>query len=226
VTADVDPSISTTNEVLAVVERDIAPGVREKYGINVEFKGKVEEQRAAIGDTMVALMIAVLTMYIILAWVFSSYATPFIVMSIIPFSLIGAFIGHWIMGYRVNMLSLQALLGLSGVIINDAIILVSGVKRRIAEGMEHREAVIIGTSERLRPVILTTLTTIGGLTPLLFETSMQAQLVQPLAVTLIFGLMFSPYLVLFYVPSLLGIGHDIRSRGRPLVPAESAAEVG
>lgn len=226
VTADVDPSISTTNEVLAVVERDIAPGVRQKYGINVEFKGKVEEQRAAIGDTMVALMIAVLTMYIILAWVFSSYATPFIVMSIIPFSLIGAFIGHWIMGYRVNMLSLQALLGLSGVIINDAIILVTGVKRRIAEGMEHREAVIIGTSERLRPVILTTLTTIGGLTPLLFEQSMQAQLVQPLAVTLIFGLMFSPYLVLFYVPSLLGIGHDIRSRGRPPVPAESAAEVG
>jgi len=223
VTADVDPSVSTTNEVLAVVERDIAPGVREKYGINVEFKGKAEEQREAIGDTLVALMIAVLTMYIILAWVFSSYGTPFVVMSIIPFSLIGAFIGHWIMGYRVNMLSLQALLGLSGVIINDAIILVTGVKRRIAAGAEVREAVIVGTSERLRPVILTTLTTIGGLTPLLFERSMQAQLVQPLAVTLIFGLMFSPFLVLFYVPSLLGIGHDIRSRGRPPVPAEAGA---
>lgn len=223
VTADVDPTISTTNEVLAVVERDIAPGVREKYGITVEFKGKAEEQRKAMGDTAVALMIAVLTMYIILAWVFASYGTPFVVMSIIPLCLIGAFVGHWIMGYRLNMLSLQALLGLSGVIINDAIILVCGVKRRIADGAELREAVIVGTCERLRPVILTTLTTIGGLTPLLFERSMQAQLVQPLAVTLIFGLMFSPFLVLFYVPSLLGIGHDIRSRGRPPVPAESAA---
>ena len=212
VTADVDPSIATTNEVLAVVDRDIAPGIREKYGIVVEFKGKAEEQREAIGDTLVALLIAILTMYIILAWVFSSYTTPLIIMSIIPFGLIGAFVGHWIMGYRLNMLSLQALLGLSGVIVNDAIILVSSVKRRASEGADLREAVIVSASERLRPVVLTTLTTIGGLAPLLFERSMQAQLVQPLAVTLIFGLLFSPFLVLLYVPSLLGIGHDIRNR--------------
>jgi multidrug efflux pump subunit AcrB len=133
-------------------------------------------------------------------------------MSIIPFALIGAFVGHWIMGYRLNMLSLQALLGLSGVIINDAIILVTAVKRRVKEGRPLHEAVTAGARERLRPVILTTLTTIGGLTPLLFERSMQAQLVQPLAVTLIFGLMFSPFLVLFFVPSLMGIGQDMRSR--------------
>jgi len=110
------------------------------------------------------------------------------------------------------MLSLMALLGLSGVMINDAIILVTRVKLRIEEMAEVREAVILSACERLRPVILTTLTTIGGLTPLLFEGSIQAQLVQPLAVTLIFGLMFSPFLVLFVVPSLIGIGKDIRGR--------------
>jgi multidrug efflux pump subunit AcrB len=133
-------------------------------------------------------------------------------MSIIPFSLVGAFIGHWIMGYRLNMLSLQALLGLSGVIINDAIILVTTVRRRIDEGKLLEDAVVKAVCERLRPVLLTTMTTIGGLLPLLFERSMQAQLVQPLAVTLIFGLMFSPFLVLFFVPALLGIGADLRSR--------------
>jgi len=218
VTGDVDPTITTTNEVLGIVDRDIAPGVREKYGINVEFKGKAEEQRKAIGDTFIALLMAVLMMYVILAWVFSSYSTPMVIMSIVPFGLIGAFVGHWVMGYRLNMLSLQALLGLSGVIINDAIIIVSSIKRRIGEGLDLREAVIIGARERLRPVILTTLTTIGGLTPLLFERSMQAQLVQPLAVTLIFGLLFSPLLILFFVPSLLGIGTDIRRLGKQPEP--------
>lgn len=218
VTGDVDPTITTTNEVLGVVARDIAPGVRDEYGINIEFKGKAEEQATAIGDTLVALMIAIMTMYVILAWVFSSYSTPLVVMSIVPFGLIGAFVGHWVMGYRLNMLSLQALLGLSGVIINDAIIIVSSIKRRIGEGLDLREAVIIGARERLRPVILTTLTTIGGLTPLLFERSMQAQLIQPLAVTLIFGLLFSPLLILFFVPSLLGIGTDIRQLGKGREP--------
>ena len=96
--------------------------------------------------------------------------------------------------------------------INDAIILVSSVKRRLAEHALP-EAVMMAAQERLRPVMLTTLTTIGGLTPLLFERSIQAQLVQPLAVTLIFGLLFSPLLILFFVPSLLGIGDDIRSVG-------------
>jgi multidrug efflux pump subunit AcrB len=218
VTADVDPMITTTNEVLGIVDRDIAPDMRKKYGINIEFKGKAEEQSKAIGDTFVALLIAVMTMYIILAWVFSSYSTPMVVMSIVPFGLIGAFFGHWIMDERLNMLSLQALLGLSGVIINDAIIIVSSIKRHIGAGLELREAVIIGARERLRPVILTTLTTIGCLTPLLFERSMQAQLVQPLAVTLIFGLLFSPLLILFFVPSLLGIGTDIRRLSRKSVP--------
>ncbi|MFQ5609792.1 MAG: efflux RND transporter permease subunit, partial [Woeseiaceae bacterium] len=193
VTADVDPSITTSNEVLALVDRDIAPDVRDRYGISVEFKGKAEEQRDALADTGIALLLALLTMYIILAWVFSSYTTPLIVLSIIPFALIGAFVGHWVMGYRLNMLSLMALLGLSGVMINDAIILVSRVKLRLRESMALRDAVVEGACERLRPVILTTLTTIGGLTPLLFERSMQAQLVQPLAVTLIFGLAVSPF---------------------------------
>jgi multidrug efflux pump subunit AcrB len=213
VTADVDSSITTSNEVLASMEADLVPRVRQKYGISIDFKGKAEEQREALGDTTVALGIALATIYIILAWVFSSYTTPLVVMSVIPFGLVGAIFGHWVMGYNLNMLSLMALLGLAGVMINDSIILISAVRRLHRDGRHLREAVIAAAKERLRPVLLVTLTTIGGLLPLLFESSIQAQLVQPLAVTVIFGLMFSPLLVLLFVPSLVGIGNDLRSMG-------------
>ncbi len=133
-------------------------------------------------------------------------------MSVIPFGLVGAIIGHWVMGFNLNMLSLQALLGLFGVMINDSIILVSAINRARSSGAELTEAILVGTRERLRPVLLTTLTTIGGLTPLLFERSLQAQLVQPLAITLIFGLLFSLFLVLFFVPAVLGIGDDMKQK--------------
>ncbi|MAF83465.1 MAG: efflux RND transporter permease subunit [Gammaproteobacteria bacterium] len=212
VTADVDKNITTTNAIIATAAQTVAPQVKEKYGIDIGFKGKADEQQAAVADTLIALVIAIVTIYVILAWVFASYTTPFIVMSIIPFGFVGAVFGHWVMGFHVNMTSLQALLGLAGVMINDAIILVASVKRRIDDGNTLSAAIVSGAQERLRPVILTTLTTIGGLTPLLFERSFQAELVQPLAITLIFGLLFSPLLVLFFVPSMLGIGHDLRMR--------------
>jgi multidrug efflux pump subunit AcrB len=214
VTAEVETSITTSNVVMGIVNRDIAPEIKRKYGVFLEFKGRAEEQRTALGDMGIVLLLALSMMYIILAWVFSSYTTPFVVMSIIPFGLIGAIVGHYIMGMNLTMLSLQALLGLAGVMINDSIILVMTIKRLTAEGKAFQDAVLAGVRERLRPVLLTTLTTIGGVTPLLFERSLQAQLVQPLAVTLIFGLLVSPLLVLFFVPSLLGIGMDLRSGRR------------
>ena len=210
VTADIDTSVTTSNEVLAGIEQDLVPRVARKYGVEIAFKGKAEEQAEALGDTAVALGIALATIYIILAWLFSSYTTPLVVMSVIPFGLVGAFFGHWVMGFNLNMLSLMALLGLAGVMVNDSIIMISAVRRIHASGEPFEEAVIHAARERLRPVILTTMTTIGGLTPLLFEGSLQAQLIQPLAVSMIFGLMFSPFLVLFFVPSLLGVGRDLR----------------
>ena len=220
VTADVDHQIATTNQLIAELASGAIPEVKRKYGIEIDFKGRAEEQEEALGDTSVALMIALALIYIILAWVFASYTTPFVVMSIIPFGLVGAVIGHWVMGFNLNMLGLQALLGLFGVMINDSIILVSAINRARTRGAELKDAILAGTRERLRPVLLTTLTTIGGLTPLLFERSLQAQLVQPLAITLIFGLMFSMFLVLFFVPAVLGIGDDMKRRFRWRQPVE------
>jgi multidrug efflux pump subunit AcrB len=212
VTADINPEITTTNAVMRDVNATILPEIREKHGVIAEFKGKAEEQAEALGDMRIAVMLALAGIYIILAWTFGNYGSPLVVMSVIPFGFVGVVFGHWLLGFNLNMLGLQALLGLSGVIINDCIVMVQMTRLRMAEGVPLHEAVIEAGTSRLRPVLLTTLTTIGGLISLLFESSLQAQLVQPLAVTMIFGLAVTPLLVLFFVPALMGIGQDIRAR--------------
>lgn len=226
VTADVDATVSTSNAVLAVVERDVAPSFRAR-GIDVIFKGRAEEQAKALADLQLALMLALATMFVILAWVFSSYTLPLVVMSIIPFGVIGAIVGHWALGLNMNLFSLVALLGLSGVMVNDSIILVAAIRRRIERGLPLTEAISDGTRERLRPVILTTLTTVVGLVPILFEGSLQAQLVQPMATTVVFGLLFSPFLVLLFVPALLGVGADLLGilGRRQTVPVTASGEL-
>jgi multidrug efflux pump subunit AcrB len=128
----------------------------------------------------------------------------------IPFGLIGAVLGHYVMGLNINILSLFALIALSGIVVNNSIILVATIERRMAEtDGSHEEAIIQGTTDRLRPVILTSMTTIGGLSTLMFETSLQAQFLIPMATTIVFGLAFTTALVLFVVPATLGIGRDL-----------------
>jgi len=214
VTADVDKEVSTSTKILATFRSNYADEIQRKHDVQIAYKGRAEEQAEASGDVGRSALVALAMMYIILAWVFSSYRAPLVVMSIIPFGFIGAIVGHWVMGFNLSMFSIFALVGLSGVMVNDSIILVTAIRRLLKEGQSMREAVLDGAKDRLRPVILTTVTTIGGLLPLLFETSMQAQLVQPLAITLVFGMLFSPMLVLLFVPALLGVGDDIVNRKR------------
>lgn len=219
ITADVDKEISTSTVVLDTFDANYADSLRSEYGVAITYMGRAQEQAEASTDVRNALLVAIATMYIILAWVFSSYRAPLVVLSIIPFGFIGAVFGHWVMGFNLGMFSIFALVGLAGVMVNDSIILVTAIRKLLAAGKPMHEAVIEGTKDRLRPVILTTLTTVGGVTPLLFETSLQAQLVQPLAITLVFGMLFSPALVLLFVPALLGMGDDLVNRGkRPAVP--------
>jgi len=224
ITADVDKEISTSTAVLATFTENFMDDIKRTYGVDLQFKGRAEEQGEAAADVQAALLVALVTMYIILAWVFSSYKAPLVVLSIIPFGFIGAVFGHWFMGFNLGMFSIFAMLGLAGVMVNDSIILVSAIRRLLHDGVSLADAVVEGARDRLRPVVLTTLTTVGGLLPLMFETSLQAQLVQPLAITLVFGMLFSPLLVLFFVPALLGIGDDLIQRvsNRSGPPAEQA----
>ena len=226
ITAELDKSITTTTEVLAALQRDGLSDIAEQYGVTYGFAGKAEEQAQTLGDMRVGGMIALVTIYIILAWVFASYARPLVVMSLVPLALIGVILGHWLLGFDLTILSLVAAIGLAGIVVNDSIILVSTVDERIGNGQEDFAAIIDGTCDRLRAVLLTSATTIGGLTPMLFETSQQARFLVPMAVTIIFGLLVTTFLVLFVVPALIAIQDDVVGFFRPggrLAPVRDTA---
>jgi multidrug efflux pump subunit AcrB len=214
VEGEVDPHITTPGVVLQAFADTIEPEISRKYGVQFMLKGKADEQREAAGDIKVGALLSFASIYIILAWVLTSYSRPLVVMSIIPFGLIGAILGHWVMDFNMSMFSIIGLLGLTGIVVNDSIILVTTVKQKEDQGEQLYDAIMQSTQERLRPVILTTLTTIGGLAPILFETSTQALLIQPLAITMVFGLLVSTTLVLGFVPALLGIINDLKGLDR------------
>ncbi|MTH95871.1 efflux RND transporter permease subunit [Roseibium sp. RKSG952] len=208
VVADVDSSVTSNNQIMAALSKTYLPQLVSKYGLKYEFKGKAEEQHTAFVDLLTGVILAVIAIYIILAAIFGSYSRPIVVMSIIPFGIVGAIFGHYIMGYKLTMLSIIVLLGLSGIVINNSIILVDRFLERRANGESHKEAAISASCDRLRAVFLTSLTTISGLLPLMFETSRQAQFMIPMAITIVFGLAVATVLVLMLVPALLQIGDD------------------
>ena len=205
VTAEVDSAMNNNNQILAQLKEKFLPELSARYGVEYSFEGRAAEQSETLGDMKRALMIGLALMYIILAWQFSSYVWPLIVMSVIPFGLVGAIFGHWVMGLDLTIVSLFGFFGLSGIVVNDSIVLVTFYKELREKDMPVKKALVEAASQRLRAVLLTSLTTIFGLTPLLFETSLQAQFLIPMATSIAFGLMFSTILVLLALPALLSI---------------------
>lgn len=212
VTATVDASVNNSNEILATLDKNLIPDLTSRYGVTIGFEGRAEEQAETIGDMQQGLLLAFTLIYLILAWVFSSYGWPLVVMMAIPFGLIGALFGHWVMGIDLTILSLFGIFGLSGIVVNDSIILVTFFKHQREAGVETTEAIVNAATQRLRAVLLTSLTTIAGLTPLLFETSVQAQFLIPMAVSISFGLMFATVLVLLVIPALLSVHESVVGR--------------
>jgi multidrug efflux pump subunit AcrB len=203
VTAEVNAKITNANEVLEKLQQSAIPEIQKKYGLQVSYKGRAEEERETTSDMKQGGLLALVMIYIILAWVFASYSWPLAVMMVIPFGISGAIFGHWLLNIDLTILSQFGIFGLSGIVINDSIILVTFYKQLRAKGLDIRDALIESACLRLRAVLLTSLTTIAGLTPLLFETSLQAQFLIPMAVSISFGLAFSTLLVLFVVPVFL-----------------------
>ncbi len=208
ITAELDEALILLAQVQEAIDGDVGE-VARRYGISHEWVGRAEEQRRTLGDLRLGTMIGLALIYIILAWVFASFTRPLAVMAVIPFGFVGTVLGHLVMGFDITILSLVSLLGLSGILVNDSIIMVTTIDERRRHGEAALDAILGGSVDRLRAVLLTSLTTIGGLTPLLFETSIQAQFLQPMAVTLVFGLMITTFLVLFVVPALLAVEEDV-----------------
>jgi len=203
VLADVDTRINKINLILGNLEKNALKNIQKKYALDYSFEGRSADEKETTSDMKYGVLLGLIIIYLVLTWVFESYGWPLIVMSIIPFGLVGAIAGHWVMNIDMTLLSLFGFFGLSGIVVNDSIILVSFYKRLRGKGMEIQNALVKASSQRLRAVLLTSLTTIAGLTPLLFETSLQAQFLIPMATSIAFGLMFSTIIVLFIVPVLL-----------------------
>ena len=214
VTSDLDSAVITTPEAIQMIKDGGLQDIADKYNLRYRFDGRDTERAEAFADMRVGATMALVCIYIILAWVFSSWLLPLPVMIMIPFALIGAVLGHYVMGLTMTILSMFALIALAGIVVNNSIILVSTIERRMEESDNRMEAIISGAVDRLRPVILTSVTTICGLSTLMFETSLQAQFLIPMATTIVFGLGVTTMLVLFVVPSALAIGEDIKAGRR------------
>lgn len=200
---DVDRAQNNAGRVIASLQESVLPQLVARYGIDFSFQGRAADQAETIGDMQMGLVFALLMIYVTLAWVFGSYGWPLVVMAIIPFGLLGAVVGHWVMGMELTILSLFGLFGLTGIVVNNSIILVSFYQTLREEGMDTDTAIVEASCQRLRAVLLTSLTTIVGLVPLLFERSLQAQFLIPMAISLVFGLAFATGLVLGVIPALL-----------------------
>jgi len=216
ITGDLDTDVTTTEAAIQQLTEAGLPAIAQKYGLEWKFGGRAEERQKAFEDLNLGLLMALAVIYINLAWVFSSYWRPLAIMAIIPFGLVGAVFGHWLLGFSLTIMSMVSLLGLAGILVNDSIVLVSRMDERISEGEGLREALVGASRDRLRAVLLTSLTTIGGLVPLMFERSVQAQFILPMAITLVFGLGLATLLVLFLVPALVGVGADIGTAVRAI----------
>ncbi len=223
ISADVNNLTANAAEILTDVRSNVLPEVTAKYGLASSIQGRAQDREETFADMRTGVVIALLMIYIILAWVFASYSWPFAVLIAVPLGLTGAIGGHWFMGLDLTVLSLFGFFGLSGIVINDSIVLVDTYKRLIEAGEDHLEAIVKASCLRFRAVLVTSLTTIGGLTPILFETSPQAQFLIPMATTIVFGLAYGTVLVLMVVPSVLSLIERNRSRKAPAHSAGSAS---
>ncbi|AOY89194.1 acriflavin resistance protein [Marinobacter salinus] len=210
VTSGLNTSVSTTDQILASLQATALPDIASRFNVRYSFEGRAADQRETMNDMKTGLMIGLGLMYVVLVWVFASWSLPLIVMAIIPFALVGGLLGHWLMGLQLTILSLFGLFGLSGIVVNNAIILVAFYNQQRQKGLGITDALNEATVQRVRAVLLTSLTTIGGLLPLLFETSLQAQFLIPMATSIAFGLGLSTLLVLLVIPALLSWLEEFR----------------
>jgi len=209
ITADMDTALGNANQILAATQRDFLPELQQRYpDVSVILEGQAAESSKTSGSMARGFLIGLVGIFILLSFQFRSYIEPAAVMLTIPLAMIGVIWGHLLMGLDLSMPSIMGAVSLAGIVVNDSILLVEFLKLRAREGISIPEAAKIASRERFRAILLTSLTTVAGLTPLLMETSLQAQILIPLACSIVFGLLVATLLVLFVVPALFSVFSD------------------
>jgi len=211
VSAGVDTNKANARELFAELSSNFFPRLEHQYpGLRVALQGEQKKMRESFSSLYVGYPLAVLGIFIIIATMFRSYVQPFVILVTIPFGMVGAVIGHLLLGYELSIMSIFGMVALTGVVVNDAIVLIERVNENIAEGMPFYEAIIEGGARRFRAISLTTISTVGGLAPLILETDLQAKFLIPMALSIAAGVAFATLLTLVLIPSLLVIVSDLR----------------
>ncbi|MDZ7830383.1 MAG: efflux RND transporter permease subunit [Desulfobacterales bacterium] len=220
VIADVNENVTNANEVRQYLENDYLQTLKNRYaGLRFNIEGEGQEQKEVLGDVGKYFIIAIFCIYALLAVPFKSFSQPFIVMAAIPFGVVGAILGHLLMGFNISIISLFGIVGLSGVVVNDSLVLIHRVNDLRKDGFNAHDAVIEGGKLRFRAVILTSLTTFGGLTPMMLEKSIQARFLIPMAISLGFGVLFATLITLLLIPCgymILEDIHNVKDRFKAL----------
>ncbi|NOY53091.1 MAG: efflux RND transporter permease subunit [Deltaproteobacteria bacterium] len=211
VTASVDDKVANAGDVLSDLKANLLPRLKADYpGLTFNMEGEEKERRESMGSMADGFLLALIGMFALLAIPFRSYSQPLLVMAAIPFGIVGAVAGHMIMGFKLSILSFFGIVALSGVVVNDSLILIDRVNHNRREGTPLFQAIIDGGTRRFRPILLTSLTTFFGLTPMILERSVQAQFLIPMAISLGFGILFATGITLLLIPSLYLVLEDVR----------------
>ena len=212
-------------EIIESLSRDILPSIESEFGVSWRLSGLAEQENEFMDDARLGVLLVLCGIFLTLAWVFSSWIRPLVVMVTIPFGLVGAIYGHYLWDVPVSLFSVIGLIGMGGIIVNDSIVLISTVDE-YSKSRGLIPSIIDAAANRLRPVLLTTLTTVVGLVPLLYETSQQASFLKPTVITLCYGLGFGMVLVLLLVPSLLAVQADVGKQIKSLKRAFNTPKSG
>lgn len=218
VSADVDTKVGNTQEITKDITENFLPELKSRYpGIDTKIEGEKQKSSESLGSLKIGFPLAMLGIYLVLATMFRSYITPLVIMITIPFGLIGASLSHRLMGLNLTIMSMFGMVALAGIVVNDAIVMIDAVDERLRRGMKLFEALAAAGQRRFRAIMLTTLTTSAGLTPIILEKNVQAQFLIPMALTIAAGVMFATVLTLVLIPCLLLILNDLRRGVRYLL---------
>ncbi len=211
VSAGIDSNRANANEIIGELKAGYFAQLMRQYpGLHMDLQGEQKKSRESLEPLKVGFLLAVVGIFVIITTTFRSYLQPFVILLTVPFGIIGAVFGHMFFGYTLSIMSMFGLVALAGVVVNDAIVMIERFNQNLAEGLPFFEALIASGTRRFRAVFLTTVTTVGGLAPLIMETDLQARFLIPMALSLAAGLAFATVLTLALIPGLLAIVSDLR----------------